>query len=73
MSEQPILDALQTLAAEHPERAEEILTNLKAKWDSLSDDQKAQVAGRLAEVRDQAASMTPEQKQQIADQILSLG
>jgi len=71
MSDQPILDALRTLAEENPERADEILQNLQDKWATLDDDQKAQVMDKLASVRDQVADMSIEDRQAIADQILS--
>ena len=69
---QPIIEALQGYAEAHPEEAQQLVANLEAKWDSLSDEQKEQVKAKALELRDQVASMTPEERAGIADQITSL-
>ena len=69
---QPIVEALQGFAQAHPEQAQEIIQKLADKWDSLTDEQKEQVKAKAMELRDRVASMTPEERQGIADQITSL-
>jgi len=69
---QPIIEALQGFAEAHPEQAQEIITKLADKWDSLTPEQQEQVKAKVVELRDQVVSMSPEERQAIADQITSL-
>lgn len=69
---QPIIEALQGFAQAHPEQAQEIISKLSEKWDTLSEDQKQQVLAKAGELKDKVLSMSAEERQGIADQISSL-
>ena len=69
---QPILEALQGFAESHPEQAQEIISKLSEKWDTLSEDQKQQVLAKAGELKDKVMNMSVEERQGIADQISSL-
>lgn len=69
---QPIVEALQGFAQAHPEQAQEIITKLADKWESLTPEQQEQVKAKALELRDKVMDMSPEERQAVADQITSL-
>jgi hypothetical protein len=64
-----IMDALREAAAANPERAEELLGDLKAKFDSLSPEEQEEALEKLAEIKDQVAGLPEEKKAEIAELI----
>ncbi len=69
MAGTPIMDALKDAASADPEKAQEVVGQLKEKWDSLSPEQQQEALGKLSELKDKVAGLSEEQKTQIADLI----
>jgi hypothetical protein len=61
-----ILDALRDAAAANPEKAQELVADLKAKFDSLSPEEQQEAIAKLKEVAEKAQNMPPEKKEEIA-------
>jgi len=64
-----ILSALGDVAQANPEKAGQLLDDLKAKWDSMTPEEQEQAKAKLMELKDKVASMSPEQQAAIADKI----
>lgn len=68
-----ILDALKNLAADQPEKAMQVLDDLRMKWSSMTDEQKAQAKEQLGALTGKIAGLAEDQRRAIADKIASLG
>jgi hypothetical protein len=68
-----ILDALKSLAADQPEKAVQVLDDLRMKWSSMTDEQKAQAKEQLGALTGKIAGLAEDQRRAIADKIASLG
>ncbi len=60
-----ILGALQDAAAANPEKAQEVVADLKAKFDELTPEQQQQAMEKLGELRDKVANLSEDQKADI--------
>jgi hypothetical protein len=63
------MDALRDAAAANPEKAQELIGDLKAKFDSLSPEEQQEAIEKLREIKDKAANLPDDKKAEIADLI----
>ena len=68
-----IVDALKDLATQNPEKAGEVLDQLKEKWASMTDEQKAAAKEQFGALKEKVAGMSDEQRTAIAEKISSFG
>ena len=64
-----ILGAIQDAAKANPEQAKEFVAQIKAKWETLSPEEREQALQKLGEVKDKVAGLPEEQKTEIANLI----
>ena len=67
-----ILDAIQSVAADHPDEAKKIVQQVRGKWETLSPAEREQAITRLREMQGRLAGLTDEQRTEIAMAINSL-
>lgn len=67
-----ILDSLKNFATAQPEKAMQIIDDLRSQWASMTDEQKAQAREQLAALKGKLVGLTDEQRKAIAERIASL-
>jgi hypothetical protein len=60
-----IMGALSDAASANPEKAREVIIDLREKYDSLSPEQQREVMTKLGELKEKVAGLPEEQKQEI--------
>lgn len=60
------MGALRDAASANPEKAQELLGQLKEKYDSLSPEEQKEALAKLQEFKDQIADLPDDKKEEIA-------
>jgi len=61
-----ILDAIQSVAADHPEEAKRVIQQLRGKWETMSPEDREQAIAKLREMQGKLSGLTDEQRTEIA-------
>ncbi len=68
-----ILGALQNAAEANPEQAKQLIQQLKAKWESMSAEDRQAALEKLKELQGKMANLSDDERSEIASAINSLG